>query len=48
VPCGFHARSVLLRLLLCRAVFPLGLFCFVFYCAVRFPRTVCFALSFAL
>ena len=48
VPCGFHARSVLLRLLLCRAVFPLGLFCFVFYCAVRFPRTVCFASSFAL
>ena len=48
VPCGFPARSVLLRLLLCRAVSPHGLFCFVFYCAVRFPRTVCFASSFAL
>ena len=34
--------------LLCRAVFPHGLFCFVFDCAVRFSRSVCFASSFAL
>ena len=31
--------------LLCRAVFPLGLFCFVFYCLALF-RTVCFVSSF--
>ena len=32
--------------LLCRAVFPHGLFCFVFYCASRFFRSVYFVSSF--
>jgi hypothetical protein len=30
---------------LCRAVFPLGLFCFVFYCASRFSASFCFVSS---